>query len=83
MAGAPDPNLTAALNAQSKQIEAQSKSLTTQSKLLQQLCDRLENQDARWRHLEKSVAANSDDIAAIQVQVANRDTTLDSIGALG
>jgi septal ring factor EnvC (AmiA/AmiB activator) len=83
MAGAPDPNLAAALNAQSKQIEAQSNSLTTQSKLLQQLCDRLENQDARWCHLEKSVAANSDDIAAIQVQVANRDTTLDSIGALG
>jgi hypothetical protein len=83
MAGASDPNLAAALNAQSKQIEAQSKSLTTQSKLLQQLCDRLETQDARWRHLEKSVAANSDDIAAIQVQVANRDTTPETTGALG
>jgi hypothetical protein len=65
MVCASDPNLAAALNAQSKQIEAQSKSLSTQSKLLEQLCDRLEAQDARWRHLEKSVAANSDDIAVI------------------
>jgi hypothetical protein len=51
MAGASDPSITDALEAQSKSIEVQSRTLTAQSKLLQQLCDRLESQDHKWTHL--------------------------------
>jgi hypothetical protein len=40
MAGAADPGITAALAAQSKQIDSQSKNIATQSKILQQLCER-------------------------------------------
>lgn len=40
MAGASDPAVAAALEAQSKSIDAQSRTLAAQSKLLQQLCAR-------------------------------------------
>jgi septal ring factor EnvC (AmiA/AmiB activator) len=84
MVGVSDPSLAAALTTQSKQLEAQSKNISNQSKLLQQLCDRLETQDVRWRTLEQSVVANSDEIAAIQTQIANRDSAPPNTkGALG
>jgi uncharacterized coiled-coil protein SlyX len=66
MAGAPDPGIAVALEAQSKSLEAQSRTLATQSKLLQQLCDRLESQDHRWSNLEKVVSANVDNITVLQ-----------------
>jgi uncharacterized coiled-coil protein SlyX len=69
MAGAPDPGIAAALEAQSKSLDAQSRTLATQSKLLQQLCDRLESQDHRWSNLEKVVGANADNIAALQAKL--------------
>jgi septal ring factor EnvC (AmiA/AmiB activator) len=69
MAGAPDPGIAAALEAQSKSLDAQSRTLATQSKLLQQLCDRLESQDHRWSNLEKVVSANADNIAVLQAKL--------------
>lgn len=65
MAGASDPTIAAAIAAQSKSIESQSKTLAAQSKLLQQLCDRLESHDERWRQLESAVGKNVDNIAAL------------------
>jgi hypothetical protein len=72
MVGASDPSIATALAAQSKQLDAQSRNIVAQSKILQQLCDRFESQDARWSSLEKSVAHNSDDIAILQSQLADR-----------
>jgi hypothetical protein len=72
MAGASDPSIATALAAQSKQLDAQSRNIAAQSKILQQLCDRFESQEARWSSLEKSVAHNSDDIAILQSQLADR-----------
>ena len=71
MAGASDPSITDALEAQSKSIEVQSRTLTAQSKLLQQLCDRLESQDHKWTHLERTVATNEDNIAKLQEKLGD------------
>jgi RNA binding exosome subunit len=76
MAGASDPGIATALAAQSKQIDSQTKNITAQSKILQQLCERLEAHDHRWRSLEKSVAAHSDDIAVLHVKLD--DAAIDS-----
>jgi hypothetical protein len=66
MAGAPDPDVAAALEAQSKSIDVQSRALAAQSKVLQQLCDRLESQDQRWSDLERIVNKNATNVSAIQ-----------------
>ena len=63
--GASDPGVAAAIATQCKSIESQSKTLATQSKLLQQLCDRLESTDARWKQLESAVVKNTDDVATV------------------
>jgi chaperonin cofactor prefoldin len=71
MAGASDPAVAAALEAQAKSIDVQSRTLATQSKLLQQLCDRLEFQDNRWQGLERNVNLNSDSIAQLHEKMGN------------
>jgi hypothetical protein len=66
MAGAADPSVAAALDAQSKSIDIQSRTLATQSKILQQLCDRLDSQDQKWNNLEQAVDHNATKIVALQ-----------------
>jgi hypothetical protein len=65
MAGAPDPSVASAQEAQSKSMEVQSRTLVTQSQLLQQLCDRLESQDHRWSQMEEAVKMNTTNISKL------------------
>jgi hypothetical protein len=71
MAGAPDPSVASALEAQSKSMEAQSRTLATQSQLLQQLCDRLESQDHRWSQMEDAVKMNTTNISKLQEKLGD------------
>ena len=68
MSGAADPGVAAAIAAQSKSIEAQSKTLATQSRLLQQMCDRLESTEERWKQLESTAGKNSENIASLSAK---------------
>jgi hypothetical protein len=75
MAGASDPGVAAALEAQSKAIDVQSRTMATQSKLLQQLCDRFEHQDQRWSSIEKVVDQNAANIANLQGRLNDEELT--------
>jgi hypothetical protein len=75
MAGASDPGVAAALEAQSKAIDVQSRTMATQSKLLQQLCDRFEHQDQRWSSIEKVVDQNAVNIANLQGRLNEEELT--------
>ena len=75
MAGASDPGVAAALEAQSKAIDVQSRTMATQSKLLQQLCDRFEHQDQRWSSIEKVVDQNAVNIANLQGRLNDEELT--------
>lgn len=72
MAGASDPSVAAALDAQAKSIDTQSRTLASQSKILQQICDKLESQDTRCYQL-KAVSTNAETIAMLHVKLDDEE----------
>jgi hypothetical protein len=62
MAGATDPSIAVALEEQAKPLKVQAKSLDSTQKLLQWIRDHFDQQDARWREQEHTVATTATDL---------------------
>jgi hypothetical protein len=73
MAGATDPSIATALEDQARALKMQAKTLDSTQKLLQQICERFDEQDGRWRELEHTVATNASELSTLQAKVDAAD----------